>query len=511
MTVEHHLQASGDGQGPAAGPAGSDGKGIASLFATDTLATWPDELAATLARARIEVDLDMLAANLAAVRRFLQPGTRLLAVVKGDGYGVGAEMAARTFAAAGADALGTATLESALRLRRSGITAPILVFQPPEPPLLDFWLREGLQATVHDAATLHALSQRAVALGVGRPLAVHLEVDMGLGRGGLAPGQVAPLLAGAASLPGVRIEGLYTHLPTAARPRLALRLLDRFLRLVRDLEERGLRPPLVHCAESHLLVLAPYAQLDMVRVGNLLYGYAPRAARRAGLAVRPPSRLVVRVWAVHRAGDMTPGYRGGWARPGTPVAVLPVGLADGLRPAREARHWGDRMVILGRRLLGALGARQVLGASTAPPGPRVRAGHREVPLRGEFMMNHCLFDATGLPLAPGQEVELLVSRLTAPAHLPVVYLRGGRPVAVAWPQRQVLECVTAGTATAAPGGTAGGDAPAAAEAPAGAGDGQELRPVTGAASPGAGAVSPEAAVAPPVAGGPAHPDEETMG
>ncbi|GAB6875359.1 hypothetical protein JCM13210_00850 [Thermaerobacter litoralis] len=438
MTVEHHPQASPNGNPPGdpTGPGGDRN----DPFPTDAAVTWPAELAAALARARIEVDLDVLDANLAAVRRFLQPGTRILAVVKGDGYGIGAEMAARTLAAAGADALGTATLEAALRLRHAGVTAPILVFQPPEEPLFDHWLREGLTATVHDAATLAALARRAEATGHG-PVPVHLEVDMGLGRGGLAPEAVAGVLAEAASLPGVRVEGLYTHLPTAARPRLALRLLDRFLRLVKDLEERGLRPPLVHCAESHLLALAPYAQLDMVRVGNLLYGYAPRAARRAGLAVRPPSRLVVRVRSVYRAGGLDPGYRGGWARPGATVAVLPVGLADGLRPSREARGWTDRFVLMGRRLLGAVGAQRVLGAVAAPPGPRIRTRGREVPFRGEFMMNHCLFDATGLDLAPGQEVELQVSRLTAAAHLPVVYLRGGRPVAIAWPHRQVVEQV----------------------------------------------------------------------
>lgn len=364
---------------------------------------------------------------------------------------------------------------------------------------------------------------------------------MGFGRGGFHPDRVAAALAEAQSLPGIRVEGLYAHFPTAARPGLALRLLDRFLRLVQRLEQQGLRPPLVHCAESHLLVLASYAQLDMVRVGNLLYGYAPRAARRAGLAVRPPSRLVVRVGAVRRAASLDPGYRGGWARPGAPVAVLPVGLADGLRPVREARFWSDRLVILARRLLGALGASRVLGAAGLPPGPRLRVGGREVPLRGEFMMNHCLLDATGLDLEPGQEVELVVGRLTAAAHLPVVYLRGGRPVAVAWPQRQVVELVAAplafpagpanGTDGTAPDSLAHAGLPAghpaevplpAAEVPGGAGGDAGAGPVPAAVpgpvacavqGPVAGPVpAPVRAPAGPVAArrGPVRPDEETV-
>ncbi|HEY8552795.1 MAG TPA: alanine racemase [Thermaerobacter sp.] len=486
---------------------------LGSEAAIGAAGSWPAELVAALARARIEVDLDVLTANLAAVRRFVRPGTRVLAVVKGDAYGLGAEVAARALVAAGADGIGTDTLESALRLRRAGIPGPIMVFQPVEGGLAPHWVRAGLTATVHDMASLRALARAAEAVGgadVGpgpdaggaaarvRPMLgaavveasgaelpgtprpgaavepaqadpraavspptvdapgaspetgscsvcpVHLEVDMGFGRGGFRPGEVAAALAAARDLPGIRIEGLYTHLPTAVRPRLALRLLDRFLRLVEELERAGLRPPVVHCAESHLLVLAPDAQLDLVRVGNLLYGYAPRAARRAGLDVRRPSRLLVRVRSVHPCGALAPGYRGAWARRGAPVAVLPVGLADGLRPGREPRFWQDRLLVLGRRLLDALGRGRLAGLAGLPPGPRLRMHGREVPLRGEFMMNHCLIDASGLDLQPGSEVELVVGRLTAPAHLPVVYRHGGRPVAVAWPGRQVLDVAPGG-------------------------------------------------------------------
>lgn len=489
-----------------------DHRGAADA-AIGTAGSWPAELVAALARARIEVDLDVLAANLAAVRRFVRPGTRILAVVKGDAYGLGAELAARALVTAGADGIGTDTLESALRLRRAGIPGPILVFQPVEGALASHWVQAGLTATVHDMASLRALARAAEAVGAadigpgrgaagaaarvrpipdaavgaasgaegpgtprpgaaldpapagprsveGPPTAdapgarpgtgsgpgcpVHLEVDMGFGRGGFRPGEVAAALAAARDLPGIRIEGLYTHLPTAVRPRLALRLLERFLRLVEELERAGLRPPVVHCAESHLLVLAPDAQLDLVRVGNLLYGYAPRAARRAGLDVRRPSRLLVRVRSVHPCGALAPGYRGAWARRGAPVAVLPVGLADGLRPGREPRFWHDRLLMLGRRLLDALGRGRLAGLAGLPPGPRLRVHGREVPLRGEFMMNHCLVDASGLDLQPGSEVELVVGRLTAPAHLPVVYRRGGRPVAVAWPRRQVLDVAPGG-------------------------------------------------------------------
>ena len=141
-----------------------DHRGAADA-AIGTAGSWPAELVAALARARIEVDLDVLAANLAAVRRFVRPGTRILAVVKGDAYGLGAELAARALVTAGADGIGTDTLESALRLRRAGIPGPILVFQPVEGALAPHWVQAGLTATVHDMASLRALARAAEAVG----------------------------------------------------------------------------------------------------------------------------------------------------------------------------------------------------------------------------------------------------------------------------------------------------------------------------------------------------------
>ncbi|HEY8394686.1 MAG TPA: alanine racemase [Thermaerobacter sp.] len=423
----------------------------------------PPGLQAALARARLEVDLDTLAANVAEVRRLLAPGTRLMAVVKGDAYGFGAEIVARTFLASGAGWLGTATADAAIRLREAGIRAPILVFDAPAPELVPLWLRYGLTATVTGWDGLEAISRAAAATGWSPPepaegpaaaCPVHVEVDLGFGRGGLPPGEVAPFLRRAGQLPGVRVEGLFAQLPAATRPGAARHQLNRFRRLVDELEEAGLRPPIVHCAESTLLVVEPAAQFDMVRIGNLLYGFACRAARRAGVAVRNPGRLVARVMAVHPAGDGGSGYRGGWSRPGGEIAVLSVGLADGLRPARDPRTWLDRAIHTGRRLAATLGFR------TRGLQPRIRVRGRDVLLRGEFMMNHCLFDATGLGLHAGDEVELVAGRLTAGAHLPIVYLQGGRPVAVAWPGRQLASLADAGTAGAlagTPAGEAAGD------------------------------------------------------
>lgn len=390
----------------------------------DATARRPAALAAALARARLEVDLDALAANVAAVRRLLRPGTLLLAVVKGDGYGHGAVPVAQELVRAGADWLGTATLEAAIRLREAGLQAPLLVFDPPvDEATARLWPRYDLRAVAGDREALARLSRAA--RREGRPVAVHLELDLGFGRWGFAPGEADAVLAEIRHLPGLRVEGLCCHLPAATRPRQARRWYRQFRAVVDRLERSGSRPPLVHCAESALLLSEPSAQLDLVRVGNLLYGHVPRVARgRAD--VHPVARLRVRVLAVTGApAGRRPGYRGSWSRRAVVLATLGVGLADGVGlVAADRLGWAACVRGRLRPWLARLGL--------VPPWPALVAGGRRVPLRGEFLMNHCLVDATGLDVRPGQEVELEVPRLTASAHLPVVYLRAGRVVDVCW-------------------------------------------------------------------------------
>lgn len=371
-------------------------------------------------RCWVEVDLDAVAHNLAAVRRLVGEGPAILAVVKADGYGHGAVAVAREALAAGARRLGVFDAEEAAPLRAAGIAAPILAFRPPADAaeaarLVDL----DLTATVASPEAAAWLERAAAARG--RRVKVHVEVDAGLHRFGVSPREAPDLLRSLAGSPLLEVEGVYCHLPfRGARARARFR---DFASLLDKLSAEGLRPPLAHAAATGTLAGVPGAHLDMVRVGNALYGVAPASH---GLALRKTWRLRAAVAAVRtvRRGE-TVGYAGDFtARREMRVAVLPVGFADGFMAdvVRPVRGWGDllyRPALEGWRSL-----------RTLLRGDGVTFDGRPLRLVGRVGMQHCCVDATALPgVEPGEAVDLTARFVLASPRLPRVYLKDGRPAA----------------------------------------------------------------------------------
>ena len=133
----------------------------------------------------VEIDLDAIAGNVASVRGMLEPGVRLLAVVKADGYGHGLVPTARVAIARGAEMLGVTHPEEGATLRQAGITMPVLVFRPLLPGEEDAAVQCGLTLS---AGSLHQAQRLSAAAGrTGQPAAVHLEIETGMGRTGFAP------------------------------------------------------------------------------------------------------------------------------------------------------------------------------------------------------------------------------------------------------------------------------------------------------------------------------------
>lgn len=345
----------------------------------------------------IEIDLGAISANLRWVRGRLAPHVALMAVVKADAYGHGAPEVARAALAAGADCLGVLTLEEAARLRAAGVRGRIVALAPPLPSGAGEAVRLRVEPTVDSLALARALARAA-----GRaPVRVHLDADFGLGRWGVKPSELPALLARAARLPGLRVAGLSAHLDyvpgrNAVEAEEKLRL---FHRLAEEAKQR--LPELArHCANSSILLDFPHWHLDMVRVGNLLYGIN-RTSREA--ALRGPWALKARIIALKtvRKGAAI-GYGSEYLAPRRmTVAALPVGYADGLtmEPAerliglgREFRYWG---MLRGRKtpFVGRCGIAHVLVDCSEVPGARV-----------------------------GDAVTLPIRRTAASALLPRVYL-----------------------------------------------------------------------------------------
>ncbi len=302
------------------------------------------------------IDVDAVAANLGAVRSVLRPGVALLAVVKADAYGHGSIQVSRALMAAGADALGVAFVEEGVLLRRAGgLRAPILVMGPAPAHAAEAILEHDLTPVVSDDLPL-AERLSGLAVRAGRTVDVHLKVDTGMARLGVPPGDASAWAAKLARLPGLRLAGLMSHFADAEaeEPDLAREQLARFREADRALRAAGLDPGRRHLANSAGLLALPEAQLDLVRPGILLYGYAPSPRLASRLPLRPALTLRTRIAAlrgVARGQGVSYGHTFVAARD-LRVATLPVGYADGVRRCLSNRGevlvHGRRAPILGR-------------------------------------------------------------------------------------------------------------------------------------------------------------------
>ncbi len=299
----------------------------------------------------IRIDLDALAHNIRRLREIA--GVPLMIVLKADAYGHGAVRVARTALANGATRLAVATLGEARVLREADITAPILIlgYTPPWQALEAVLL--GATCTVFDDDTARALSEAAQALK--RQAVLHVKTDTGMGRLGLRPDDVGSFLERLADLPGVSVEGLYTHFATAdsADETFACQQLARFQAVLKQVSAAGLRPPLVHAANSAALLRLPAARLDMVRPGIACYGLHPAPETPLPADLRPVLSFYSEVAQVKEVPTGTPISYGATfvtQRPSR-IATIPVGYADGVRrapPWREMLVRGQRAPVVGR-------------------------------------------------------------------------------------------------------------------------------------------------------------------
>lgn len=299
-------------------------------------------------RAAVEIDVGAIAANVAGLRGRLQPGTKLAAVVKGDGYGHGLVETARAVLAGGADWLAVALIEEGLALRAAGVRAPVLVMGYVPPGCWEAAVRADLAVAVFDAAGIKEVA--AAARKVGNRARVHLKVDTGLHRFGVAPDEALGLLELAFRYPELQVEGLFSHFAAAYNPDKteARAQFELFRRACEAVSRAGYHIPLKHIANSAAYLHMPETHLDMVRVGRLIYGVCAHPGDRELLPLRPPLRWVSRVVLVR---DIPAGERVGYypvprLSRACRVGIVPVGYADGLPETLAGRGW---LLVRGKR------------------------------------------------------------------------------------------------------------------------------------------------------------------
>lgn len=378
----------------------------------------------TLRRTWAEIDLDALAHNYETLRRRIGAGVKFLGVVKADAYGHGAVRVAQTLQELGADYLAVSSADEAMELRENGITMPVLILghtPKEEVPLL---VEHHITQAVTCQAKALEYSQEAVRCG--GTLKVHIKVDTGMSRLGFLTagehfGTGVEAICAACRLPGLDAEGIFTHFAVSDEPgeesrAYTLAQFDLFTRVIEAAEgQLGRRFAIRHCANSGAVASYPEMLLDMVRPGQLLYGFGEFAAE---LGLRPVMTLKTTVSTIKTYPPDTSVSYGRLFRTKrtTRMGVVPVGYADGLM-----RCLSDRFSMM------------------TQDGP--------APQRGRICMDMCMIDLTDLPeVQVGDEVEIFgpensIDKLaeiggTIPYELscavskrvPRVYRRGGEVV-----------------------------------------------------------------------------------
>jgi alanine racemase len=300
-------------------------------------------------RAWAEIDLEAVRHNVRTLRRVASPA-RLCAVVKANGYGHGAAAVGRAALEAGADWLAVAQVEEAVALRDAGIDAPLLLLSEPRIDEVEDAVSTGAHLTVYSSACVAAVAKAVLAARVpAAPL--HLKVDTGMRRVGVAPGDVLPLARAITELAEVRLAGVCTHCPVADEPDdpFTHEQLRRFDEIVAELREAGIDPGIVHAANSAATILHPESRHDMVRCGIAVYGIPPAPALAGLVDLRPALTLASEVSFVKRvaAGEgISYGLHHRFERD-TVVATVPIGYADGV--PRALGLAGQEVLIGGRR------------------------------------------------------------------------------------------------------------------------------------------------------------------
>lgn len=294
-----------------------------------------------------EVDTAALRHNTAALRRHLSPGALLGVVVKGDAYGHGLEPCAAVFARSGADWLIVNAVDEAERLRRAGLDLPLYLCGPLRPEEAGRVVAAGCRVALYDVGVAQALSAAAAAAGCR--VGVHIKVETGTYRQGVAVAEVVGFARFVASLKGVDVEGLGSHFADVEDTEdhaFARHQLESLGEARRRLAEAGMRPRFCHCASSAAALLIPESHQSLVRVGMAAYGLWPSprteafAARRDGdVRLRPALSWRARVAQVKSVpAGASVGYgRSYRVSPAGPqrLAVLPVGYFEGFDRKRS--------------------------------------------------------------------------------------------------------------------------------------------------------------------------------
>lgn len=367
----------------------------------------------------IEVNLDAVLNNYQEILKYLQPQSRLMAVVKADAYGLGAIQVAQALQEAGCEAFAVTTVSEGIILREHGVSASILVLGPVLKEEVKKALEANLQVTLSSLEQIQALEEFAADLG--KTAQVHIKLETGMGRTGFFDEDLEKLAQAFAESPHIKAVGVFTHLARAAQRDRSYtqEQYNRFQKGVKRLEELGMNGMLKHICNSAAFLDNPEWHLDFVRVGTLLIGHLPAPSFAGKLKLEDPWVAKTRIIHLRNVPKGTyVGYQSIYrTKKKTQLAVIPVGYADGFGvvPHFVPQGFWDFIKIVMKNFLALFGV--YLGGETVTLGGHV------VPVAGKIGMQLTVLDVSDYSCHVGDEVVIPLRRTLANPRIARIYCK----------------------------------------------------------------------------------------
>lgn len=301
-----------------------------------------------------EIHLDSIIENIKAMAALLPEQTRLIGVVKADGYGHGSVPVAQAIAPY-VWGYAVASVEEGEILRKHRIEKPILILGATHRSSFQALLEYDLRPAVFDYEAARELSE--LALSMGKAARVHLALDTGMSRIGWFPEEMGVEEAvKTASLSGIEVEGCFTHFARADEGTLVYteKQYARFQWFLRELEKRGIKIPICHCSNSAAIMELPQLPMDAARVGISMYGIYPSDEMTHSIALKPAMEIRSYITFVKEIPSGTPVSYGGTfvAETKMRIATVAAGYGDGYPRSLSGTGYvliaGKRAPILGR-------------------------------------------------------------------------------------------------------------------------------------------------------------------
>lgn len=309
-------------------------------------------------RGYVEIDLDAIEENMVNMKKNLAPGTKMIGVIKTNGYGHGSVPIARVLEPLDfMFGFAVATFEEACALRNAGIRKPILILGYTFPYAYESMAEQEIRPAVFRYDMIESLAEAGKK--TGKPVKVHIKVDTGMSRIGITPDEEGlEFVRALRDCSEIEIEGIFTHFARADETdkSSAEKQLKRFLEFISMSEERlGIQFPVKHCSNSAGILELPQANMDVVRAGITLYGLYPSAeVSKEIVPLRPALSLyseIVYCKRIHKGQSVS--YGGTFtAKKDMRIATVPLGYGDGYPRSLSGKGYvlirGKKAPILGR-------------------------------------------------------------------------------------------------------------------------------------------------------------------